>query len=134
MGPNLVFRGGVRFADTWSAKRTPLCIIVKFCFLPTKFFTKLFWFQTGQTDGRTDAISMFWPAIVWPDFASKVRLGRQGRPAEASGLRPSALASRPPALVLGLPCFKVRNTVILKSVYSLCRPISITGKHVTVDT
>ena len=33
-----------------------------------------------------------------PDFASKVRLGRQGWPAEASGLRPSALASRPPAL------------------------------------
>ena len=59
----------------------------------------------GRTDGRTDAISMFWSAIVWPDFASKVRLGRQGRPAEASGLRPSALASRPPALVLGLPCF-----------------------------
>ena len=39
------------------------------------------------------------PAIVWPDFASKVRLGRQGRPVEASGLRPSALASRPPALI-----------------------------------
>ena len=35
---------------------------------------------------------------LWPDFTSKVRPGRQSRPAEASGLRPSALASRPPAL------------------------------------
>ena len=37
-----------------------------------------------------------WPAIVWPDFTNKVR------PAEASGLRPSALASRPPTLVTRL--------------------------------
>ena len=38
------------------------------------------------------------PAIVWPDFTSKVRPGRKSRPTEASGLRPSALVSRPPAL------------------------------------
>ena len=35
---------------------------------------------------------------VRPDFSNKVRPDRQSRPAEESGLRPSALASRPPAL------------------------------------
>ena len=37
------------------------CIIVKFCFQTTKF-----WFQTtdGRTDGRTDAINIFWAFLV----------------------------------------------------------------------
>ena len=35
-------------------------IIVKFCFQTTKF-----WFQTdGRTDGRTDAINIFWAFLV----------------------------------------------------------------------
>ena len=38
----------------------PLCIIVKFCFQTTKF-----WFQTDRrTDGRTDAIDIFWAFLV----------------------------------------------------------------------
>ena len=64
-GAELSFSGplrGVRFADP------PLHHpIVKFCFLPTKFFAKIFWFgfrQDRQTDRQTDAISMFWAFLV----------------------------------------------------------------------
>ena len=48
-------------------------------------------------------LSQAGPAIVSPNFAIKVQPGRQNRPAEVSGLRPSALASRPQALLKFIP-------------------------------
>ena len=61
MGPNLVFRGGVHFADPSHGPRSrPSASSSNFVFYqpnvsPKCFgFTKVFWFQTGQTDRRTD--------------------------------------------------------------------------------
>ena len=70
MGPNLVFKVRVRFADPSHGPQSgpPICIIVKFWFQTTKF-----WFQTdrqtdrqtdGRTDGQTDAINIFWAFLV----------------------------------------------------------------------
>ena len=65
----------------------------------------------GQ-EGRREHDVVYWEHVGHGSASEKERihavagLCRQGRPAEASGLRPSGLASRPPALEKRLrPCF-----------------------------